>query len=66
MSQHENAIASENQIVGKNGPFRVVLLTIYSVENAGIRYISAALQREGVEVDIIPSNSKRSRGAFSL
>jgi anaerobic magnesium-protoporphyrin IX monomethyl ester cyclase len=34
-------------------PFRVVLMTIYSVENAGIRYISAALQREGVETSII-------------
>lgn len=53
MSQHENAVVSDNPIQGKNGPFRVVLLTIYSVENAGIRYISAALQREGVEVDII-------------
>ena len=27
--------------------FTVVLLTIYSVENAGIRYVSAALQRAG-------------------
>ena len=34
-------------------PFTVVLMTIYSVENAGIRYVSAALQREGFDVHII-------------
>lgn len=34
-------------------PFTVVLMTIYSVENAGIRYISAALEREGYDVSII-------------
>ena len=33
--------------------FTVVLMTIYSVENAGIRYISAALQREGFETYIV-------------
>ena len=33
--------------------FTVVLMTIYSVENAGIRYISAALQRAGFETWII-------------
>jgi len=33
--------------------FTVVLMTIYSVENAGIRYISAALQRAGFETHII-------------
>ena len=33
--------------------FKMVLMTIYSVENAGIRYISAALQREGISTDII-------------
>ena len=33
--------------------FNVVLMTIYSVENAGIRYISAALEREGFKTDII-------------
>jgi len=33
--------------------FRVVLLTIYSIENAGIRYVSAALQREGVDTTIV-------------
>jgi anaerobic magnesium-protoporphyrin IX monomethyl ester cyclase len=33
--------------------FTVVLMTIYSVENAGIRYVSAALQREGFDVHII-------------
>jgi len=34
-------------------PFRVVLMTIYSVENAGIRYVSAALQRAGFETHIV-------------
>ncbi len=33
--------------------FSVVLLTIYSIENAGIRYVSAALQREGVDTTIV-------------
>ena len=33
--------------------FKMVLMTIYSVENAGIRYISAALQRDGISTDII-------------
>lgn len=33
--------------------FTVVLMTIYSVENAGIRYISAALERAGFETWII-------------
>jgi radical SAM superfamily enzyme YgiQ (UPF0313 family) len=34
-------------------PYTVVLMTIYSVENAGIRYVSAALQREGFDTHII-------------
>ena len=34
-------------------PFHVVLMTIYSVENAGIRYVSAALQRAGFQTTII-------------
>ena len=34
-------------------PFSVVLMTIYSVENAGIRYVSAALQRAGIDTTII-------------
>lgn len=34
-------------------PFTVVLATIYSVENAGIRYVSAALQRAGFQTHII-------------
>ena len=34
-------------------PFTVVLMTIYSVENAGIRYVSAALQRAGFETYIV-------------
>ncbi len=33
--------------------FTIVLMTIYSVENAGIRYVSAALQRAGFETHII-------------
>ncbi|MBC8454718.1 MAG: B12-binding domain-containing radical SAM protein [Deltaproteobacteria bacterium] len=33
--------------------FTIVLMTIYSVENAGIRYISAALQRAGFETHIV-------------
>lgn len=33
--------------------FHVCLMTIYSVENAGIRYVSAALQREGFDTSII-------------
>jgi len=37
----------------RDKPFTVVLLTIYSVENAGIRYVSAALQRAGFETHII-------------
>jgi len=41
----------ERRVSGDN--FNVVLLTVYSVENAGIRYISAALQREGFDTDII-------------
>ena len=36
-----------------NKKFTIVLLTIYSVENAGIRYVSAALQRAGFETHII-------------
>ncbi len=34
-------------------PFHIALMTIYSVENAGIRYLSAALQRAGFETTII-------------
>lgn len=33
--------------------FTVVLMTIYSVENAGIRYISAALKRAGYDTHIV-------------
>ena len=36
-------------------PFTVVLMTIYSVENAGIRYVSAALQRAGIQTHIMLS-----------
>ena len=34
-------------------PFTIVLMTIYSVENAGIRYLSAALQRAGFATHIV-------------
>ncbi len=34
-------------------PFHVVLVTIYSVENAGIRYVSAALKRAGFDTTIV-------------
>ena len=33
--------------------FHVSLMTIYSVENAGIRYVSAALQEQGFDTSII-------------
>ena len=33
--------------------FSIVLLTIYSVENAGIRYVSAALDRAGFDTSIV-------------
>ncbi len=49
-------MSDEEQIVPSGTvqkDFKVVLMTIYSVENAGIRYISAALQREGISTDII-------------
>lgn len=38
---------------GEKRKFTVVLMTIYSVENAGIRYISAALERAGFQTWII-------------
>ena len=55
MVEHENAphLSADNPPQGANGRFHVALITIYSVENAGIRYISAALQRIGVETTII-------------
>jgi anaerobic magnesium-protoporphyrin IX monomethyl ester cyclase len=44
----------DHPLLSKSGkPFTVVLMTIYSVENAGLRYISAALQREGIAVEIV-------------
>ena len=43
----------EEQIQVPSKDFPVVLITIYSVENAGIRYISSALQREGFDTSII-------------
>lgn len=52
----ENAPSSRPFLPSPSDPsrrFHVVLATIYSVENAGIRYISAALQREGIDTTII-------------
>ena len=43
----------EEQVQVPSKDFPVVLMTIYSVENAGIRYISSALQREGFDTSII-------------
>ena len=50
----EDAPTADAPVTKANGKkFTVVLLTIYSVENAGIRYVSAALQRAGFETHII-------------
>ena len=46
-------MSTEEQIHVATKDFSVVLMTIYSVENAGIRYISSALQREGYPTSII-------------
>jgi radical SAM superfamily enzyme YgiQ (UPF0313 family) len=59
MSELENQISAIPDLSekparrGRDKPFTVVLMTIYSIENAGIRYISAALQREGFETHIV-------------
>ena len=54
MSNLEEQIAPTHRLLNKDGkPFVAVLMTIYSVENAGIRYVSAALQREGIETHIV-------------
>lgn len=45
--------APERGWVGEPKPFRVVLLTMYSVENAGVRYLSAALRRAGFQTTIV-------------
>ncbi len=51
---HEDAPGSASTPARADGKkFTVVLMTIYSVENAGIRYVSAALQRAGFETHII-------------
>ena len=55
---NENAPSAEQQPMvpsprDPSKPFHVVLMTIYSVENAGIRYVSAALQRAGFETTIV-------------
>ena len=49
---NEDAPSSEGAEAGTK-KFTIVLMTIYSVENAGIRYVSAALQRAGFETHII-------------
>jgi radical SAM superfamily enzyme YgiQ (UPF0313 family) len=54
MNLSEEQIPATQRLLTKDGkPFVVVLMTIYSVENAGIRYVSAALQREGIETHIV-------------
>lgn len=42
-----------NAKINPDEDFHVVLMTIYSVENAGIRYVSASLQREGFDTSIV-------------
>lgn len=46
-----NAAPPVGPLPGKR--FTVVLMTIYSVENAGIRYVSAALRRAGFDTHIV-------------
>jgi radical SAM superfamily enzyme YgiQ (UPF0313 family) len=55
MSATQSVAAKSPSKVGAAAPkkFTVVLMTIYSVENAGIRYVSAALQRAGFETHIV-------------
>ena len=48
----EDAVSPRPANTGEK-KFTVVLMTVYSVENAGIRYVSAALQRAGFETHII-------------
>ena len=53
-SPHPRAPAPAHAPARATGkPFTIVLMTIYSVENAGIRYISASLQRAGFETHIV-------------
>jgi anaerobic magnesium-protoporphyrin IX monomethyl ester cyclase len=52
-STETSALPKAAGTAAKKRPFHVVLMTIYSVENAGIRYVSAALQRAGYETTII-------------
>lgn len=47
------ATATQTASGSRTKPFTVVLMTIYSVENAGIRYVSAALQREGFDTYVV-------------
>ena len=54
MNSNEDQVPATQRLLNQDGkPFTVVLMTIYSVENAGIRYVSAALQREGIETHIV-------------
>lgn len=50
---HEATPAAGPAPATRGRPFTVVLMTIYSVENAGIRYVSAALQRAGFDTHIV-------------
>jgi radical SAM superfamily enzyme YgiQ (UPF0313 family) len=52
MTMQEDAPSTESSET-TDKKFTIVLMTIYSVENAGIRYVSAALQRAGFETHII-------------
>ena len=47
------AWAPERGWEGPPRPFHVVLVTLYSVENAGVRYLSAALRRAGFQTTLV-------------
>jgi anaerobic magnesium-protoporphyrin IX monomethyl ester cyclase len=51
--QPSDAASGETTGSPEQKRFTVALMTIYSVENAGIRYISAALQRAGFDTYIV-------------
>jgi len=53
MMENENSPLGSPTTTHAGGGFHIALLTIYSVENAGIRYVSAALQRAGFQTTII-------------
>ena len=60
MSINEEQIPGTERLLNREGkPFTMVLMTIYSVENAGIRYVSAALQRELIHKNLYIFYSER-------